>query len=209
MFNVCPGCGQYTVEKEIDPAGPYAICPRCGHAHRFVRLPLFVVSGASGTGKTTVCLALPALLPECVVLESDILWRPEFNTPEDGYRTYRDLWLRLAKNIHQAGRPVVLCGTAVPAQMEPCPERRYLAAIHYLALVCDDDILTQRLRARPDWRQSGGDEFSARMTAFNGWLKANASQPAPPMALLDTSRITVQAAAEQVATWVRERLGPA
>ncbi len=209
MFNVCPGCGQYTVEKEIDPAGPYAICPRCGHAHRFVRLPLFVVSGASGTGKTTVCLALPALLPECVVLESDILWRPEFNSPEDGYRTYRDLWLRLAKNIHQAGRPVVLCGTAVPAQMESCPERRYLAAIHYLALVCDDDILAQRLRARPGWRQSAGDEFIARMTAFNGWLKANAGQTAPPMALLDTSRITVQAAAEQVATWVRERLAPA
>ncbi len=209
MFNVCPGCGEYTVEKEIDSAGSYAICPRCGHTHRFVRLPLFVVSGASGTGKTTVCLALPALLPECVVLESDILWRPEFNTPEDGYRTYRDLWLRLAKNIHQAGRPVVLCGTAVPAQMELCPERRYLAAIHYLALVCDDDILARRLRARPDWRQSGGAEFSARMTAFNGWLKANASQTAPPMALLDTSHITIQAAAEQVAAWVCERLAPA
>ncbi len=206
MFNVCPGCGQYTVEKEIDPSGPYAICPRCGHAHRFVRLPLFVVSGASGTGKTTVCLALPALLPECVVLESDILWRPEFNTPEDGYRTYRDLWLRLAKNIHQASRPVVLCGTAVPAQMETCPERRYLAAIHYLALVCDDGILAQRLRARPGWRQSTGDDFITSMTAFNGWLKANASQIVPPMVLLDTSSVTVQAAAEQVAGWVRERL---
>jgi hypothetical protein len=125
MFNTCPGCGQYSVEKTIDPAGPFAVCPFCGHRHRFLQLPLFVVTGASATGKTTVCLALQSSLPECVVLECDVLWRPEFADPENDYRAFRDVWLRLAKNIGQAGRPVVLCGSAIPAQYEPCPERRY------------------------------------------------------------------------------------
>src|SRR5690348_7966956 len=102
----------YSVEKEIDPTGPFAICPHCGHRQRFVRLPLFVITGASGAGKTAVCLDLVARLrSECVVLESDVLWGPEFDTPGDQYRRYRDLWLRLAKNISQADRPVVLCGT--------------------------------------------------------------------------------------------------
>jgi hypothetical protein len=73
MFNVCPGCGQYSVEKAIDPVGPFAVCPSCGYRHRFLQLSLFVVIGASATGKTTICLALQPSLPECVVLECDVL----------------------------------------------------------------------------------------------------------------------------------------
>src|SRR5215472_9131018 len=89
MFNICPECGEYSEEKAIDPSGPFAICSFCGHAQRFERLPLFIVTGASGSGKSTVGLALVRRLRECVVMETDILWRPEFDTPQDGYRTYR------------------------------------------------------------------------------------------------------------------------
>src|SRR5215469_1407756 len=118
MFTVCPQCGVYDEEKVIDPSGPFAICPACNYAHRFLRLPLFVVSGASGSGKSTLGLALVPLLHDCVVMESDLLWRPEFTTLQDGYRSYRNLWLLLAKNIGQGGRPVVLVGTALPEQFE-------------------------------------------------------------------------------------------
>ncbi len=58
MFNVCPQCGQYSDEKTIDPQRPFAICPFCHHPHRFVQLPLFVVTGASGAGKSTIGLNL-------------------------------------------------------------------------------------------------------------------------------------------------------
>jgi hypothetical protein len=193
----------------IDPSGPFAVCPACGHAHRFVRLPLFVLTGASGAGKSAVCLRLPARLPECVAFENDVLWRPEFATPADDYRGYRNLCLRVAKNIGQAGRPVVLCGTAIPGQIEPCPERRYFAEVHYLALVADEAMLAARLRARPAWREAGGDEFVARMTAFNRWLIDHAAATAPPMALLDTSRRTVDESVEDVVNWVRARLASA
>src|SRR5947209_1270400 len=125
MFNVCPKCGEYAVEKEIDLSGPFAICPHCRYAHPFIRQPLFIVTGASGTGKTAICLALVPQLPECVVLESDILWDEAFDTPEDDYHKYREVWLRLATNIGQSGRPVVLFGSAVPDQFEGLPERRY------------------------------------------------------------------------------------
>ena len=209
MFNVCPGCGEYTVEKAIEPSGPFAVCPRCGHRHRFARLPLFLVTGASGAGKTAVGLRLVERLPECVVLESDILWRAEFDTPEDDYVAYRDLWLRVAKNVGQGGRPVVLCGTALPAQFEACPERRYFAELHFLALVCDEDVLTARLRARPAWRRSNASGFVERMAGFNRWLKENAGATRPPMTLLDTSGIGVEEAAERATSWVRDRLVPA
>ena len=144
MFNVCPNCGEYDVDKIIVPEGPYAVCPRCEYQHKFLRLPLFVLTGASGVGKTATCLALAAKAQDFVVMESDILWRDEFNQPETNYRDYRETWLRVCKNISQAGKSVILCGAAVPAQFEQCVERRYFSDIHYLALVCEDEVLAAR-----------------------------------------------------------------
>ena len=206
MFNVCPRCGQYADDKTIDPAGPYAICPHCGHAHPFLRLPLFVLTGASGTGKTTVCLELPRALPECVCLEADILWRPEFDTPHDGYYTHRNLWLRLCKNIGQGGRPVFLCGSSIPKQYEACAERRYFSAIHHLALVRDDDELLLRLQARPAWRRCQNPEFIEAMLAFNRWFTDHANDTKSPMTLLDTTHTSVENVIARVARWVRARL---
>lgn len=206
MFNVCPACGEYSDEKTVDPRGPFAVCPSCGHEHLFRRLPLFVVTGASATGKSTVCLALPQAVAECVALDCDILWRTEFADPRDGYRDFRNVWLRLAKNIGQSGRPVVLCGSAVPEQYEACPERRYFTAIYYLALVCEDDELVRRLTARPGWRDSSQSGFIERMLAFNQWFRSHASTTQPQIAVMDTTRSTVEQTVDRVAGWVRDFL---
>jgi len=64
------------------------MCPECGHRHPFLQLPLLLVSGASGAGKSTICHALLGALPEVVLLDSDILWRPECDTPADRYRAF-------------------------------------------------------------------------------------------------------------------------
>jgi hypothetical protein len=159
-----------------------------------------------GTGKTTVGLALVPILKECVVMESDILWGMVPATPEDNYRSYRNLWLCVANNIGQAGRPVVLCGTALPEQFEDCPERRYFSTLHNLAIVCDDDLLVERLRSRPAWRQTHSVEFVEDMLQFNGWIKANAHMTSPPMTLCDTSQRTIAETVAYVAHWIRERL---
>jgi hypothetical protein len=207
VFNVCPQCGEYSVEKAIDPAGPFAICPFCHYAHPFLQQPLFIITGASGAVKTSVCLALvPTMKEECVVLETDILWGIITTTQPDDYQDYFNVWLRVAKNIGQAGRPVVLCGTVLPEQLESCPERRYFSTIHYLAMVCDDALLEERLRLRPQWRRSGSDEVVKRMLNFNRWLKENAATTAPPMMLYDSSRQRIQETTANVAGWIRERL---
>jgi hypothetical protein len=206
MFNVCPQCGQYSDEKPIDPAGPFALCPYCGYRHRFVQLPLFVLTGASGSGKTTIGRELTAKMSECVIMESDILWRLEFATPEDNYRAYRNLWLRVAKNISQAGRPVTLCGSAIPEQFETCPERRYFTEIHYLAIVCEADVLTLRLQSRPTWRKSSEPEFIQHMVDFNHWFIENAHITHPPIALLDNTALSLEASVEYVARWIHSRL---
>lgn len=208
MFNVCHMCGIYRADKVIDPAGPYAICPECGHAHPFRALPLMIVSGASGAGKSAVCNALLGQYTGAVLLDSDILWHPAFNTPEDNYRDFFEIWLRMSKNIGQSGRPVVLfgAGMGVPDNIEPCVERRYFSAIHYLALTCDDDVLVERLRARPQWRASASDAFIESQINFNRWFRETGPTLDPPIKLLDTTTATLAETVAQVRAAISYKL---
>ncbi|MBU0493327.1 MAG: AAA family ATPase [Chloroflexi bacterium] len=207
MIDVCFNCGQYRPDKVIDPAGPAAICPECGHRHPFLQLPLLIVAGASGTGKSTVGHRLLGRLPEVVLLEADILWRPEFDQPETQYRDFFEMWLRVCKNVAQSGRPVVLlCSGGIPGNLEPRVERRYFSDVHYLALTCDDEELAARLRARPAWRKSGEPACIEEHVRFNRWLKDNAAHTAPAIDLLDTSGVPIEETTERVLAWIRAKL---
>jgi hypothetical protein len=204
MFNVCHRCGLYRADKIIDPSGPYAICPECGYKHPFRQLPLLMVSGASGAGKSTVCNALLGKLEDVILLDSDILWRQEFNKPEEKYREYFELWLRMAKNISQAGRPVVLfgAGSGVPGNIEPCIERRYFSRVCYLALVCDDELLAERLRARPAWRGCGEQTYIDNHLQFNRWFKLQQAGEFP-ISLIDTTHQSLEMTVTQVRVWIQ------
>ena len=127
-------------------------------------------------------------------------------SPTEKYSSWNNVCLRIAKNVGQAGRPVVLCGTALPEQFEECLERRYFKTLHYLTLVCNDDVLVERLKRRPEWRQTHSPEVLKKMVQFNRWLKANASLTKLPMTLYDTSQRDIDETIEYVAKRVRERL---
>lgn len=206
MINVCFQCGMYRADKEIDPSGPFAICPECGYKHLFQQLPLLIVSGASGAGKTTICQYLLGQVTKAVLLDSDILWRPEFNTPDTNYRDYFEMWLRVCKNISQSGRPVVLfgAGVGVPANLENCIERRYFSRIHYLALVCSDDLLSERLVQRPAWRGTREPAYIQEHIRFNRWFKSYEDQRA--ITLIDTTHAPLKETTLQVASWIDEHI---
>jgi len=209
MFNVCPGCGEYTEAKEIISPPPTAVCPNCGYEWVYLSLSLFVVTGASGSGKTTAALELVKMACDLVVLDQDILWNDAFNAPEYDYQLFRNTWLRMVKNIHQAGKSVVLFGSAIPEQYECCVERRYLSTIHYLALCCEPRELERRLIERPNWRKSGSSENLRRMVDFNKWLSNNAAKTKPPMTLLNTTELTVRETVKSIHEWIDERIqGP-
>jgi shikimate kinase len=202
MFNNCSQCGRYSEEKHVDAAKSLAICPYCGYAETFSCFPLFVITGASGAGKTTIGRKLTGKLLDFVFFEVDVFWRDEFNQPENDHRAFRNLCLRVAKNINQNGRPAVLVGSATPGQYEACPEFRYFAGVHYLALVCEDNQLAQRLKERPAHRKSSSPEFIEIMQNYNRWFKEIAPLKTTNLNLLDTTSTTVEETGLAVRKWL-------
>lgn len=165
--------------------------------------PLFIITGASCAGKSTVCEELFKTESDYIVMESDLLWEERFNTPENHYYDYRRLWLRVCANIAQIGKPVVLCGCATPEQFEYLPERELFTDIHYLAVVCTDEVLDRRMRIG---RKVTDDAWIQSSVHFNHWLQENGARCVPGIELLDTSALTPQEGAERLDRWIRARI---
>ncbi|GAB2492080.1 nucleoside kinase [Nocardiopsis aegyptia] len=166
------------------------------------------MSGPSGTGKSTIAgLLLERLRDRFVVLEQDLLWVGGLRDPADEHRLFRSTWLRTAAMVQQNGRPVVLCGTVVPPEFEPLPERALFTDVHYLALTCDPGVLAARLRARPAWR-GWDEERIAETLDFADWVAEEADHLTPPLTLVDTTTAGPADTAAEVAAWV-ERLDAA
>ena len=162
--------------------------------------PLFIITGASCVGKSTLCEELFKNEKDYIVLEGDLLWNDVYNTPDDDYSQYRRLWMRMCANISQIGMPVVLCGCAFPKQFENQPERDLFTDIHYLAVVCEDEVLEKRMREgrnveHENWIQSSLD--------FNNWLKENADKTNPKISLHDNSYLSPEQSAVFVNAWIR------
>jgi broad-specificity NMP kinase len=197
-------CDARADPPRVDPDPPATVCQACGHRERFLRHPLLCLTGPSGSGKSTVAALLVDRLRErYVVLEQDILWQAGLRDTVG----FRATWLAMAAMIGQSGRPVLLCGTVVPPELEPLPERVLFSRIHYLALTCDRGVLAERLRARPAWRQWSEPRI-AETLEFNDWVRAEAASMRPPMRLLDSTRATAESIADHVCAWVRECAEP-
>lgn len=201
FLSVCPGCGLYQTEKAVRFAGArgFVRCKSCGYEHEYFAPPLFVAVGASGTGKSTLALALQKPETAFLPLDGDLLWRPEFASAGNG--AFFSLWMQLALNVAQGGKPALLFMGGLPRDFRENPMAAFFPAVHTLALCCDEEDLVSRLRARPAWRGSGGEEFLASMRRYNAALARETPS-------LNTSRHTLDECASLLRAFVEKRLAP-
>lgn len=203
MLHVCPQCGRYAEILRFKQDGSATLCPFCGYQTPIRRYPLFLITGASCAGKSTVTRELFLHDRRVVALESDILWDEKWRERDDNFRAYRAMWLRVSQNVsQQAEKPVVLCGCCDPSQFAGQPEAGFFSGLHYLAIVCRDEILRERMNRR----QSLDPVFRKGNAAFNQWFFQNYQKTDPPITLLDTSDLSPQQAAESVQQWIGEIL---
>jgi hypothetical protein len=192
---VCGSCGE-RIKPAVNKGEENVSCMNCGFVEKVRVLPLFIVTGASGVGKTTVVSELRRVMPDFDVFETDILWDGEAEK-------YRNNWLKVAYSIAQSGRGTILCGTMMPWDIEKCDYYPLFSHVYYLNLHCDDTTREARLRARPAWRNCGTEEFIEDHRKFAHWLIDNAPTAFnPPMPTVDTTNNPVEEAASQIKDWV-------
>jgi hypothetical protein len=194
----CQSCGSPIV---MEPDGGAARCPACGRFDKAGAVePLFVVTGASGAGKTAVLAPLARLLARrCVTFDMD--WLLDSVDALSGgkviaWPAFRDAWLSVAHGVAQAGMPTVLLGPLIPEHVDALPARRWFGEIHYLLLDCSDEMRRRRIERRAVWRSRDINE----QTQFGRWLRQNISDR------IDTSACTPEDTAEAVAAWVGQHL---
>ena len=175
-----------------------ARCPGCDAVDPVAATrPLFVVTGASGSGKTAI---LPRLLGqlagECAIFDVDWLIDPLGRSASPGpldWVAFRDAWLHMAHGVAQNGLPTLLLGPLIPEHLEALPGRAWIGDIHYLVLDCPDAERRRRIEARPRWRRRDIDE----QIDFGRWLRANLAP------VVNTSATSPLRVAQTVAAWVR------
>jgi hypothetical protein len=175
----CNACDEPVLMRQV---GGVAGCPVCDHVDPTVDIrPLFVVTGASGSGKTTI---FPKLLSRATK-DGEIDWT-----------AFRDTWVHVAHGVAQNGLPTLLLAPFIPEHLNRLPGRAWVGEIHYLVLDCPDDERRRRMEARPRWRSR---DIEAQI-GFGRWLRENLAP------VIDTTRQSPSEVAETVAAWVRDRI---
>ncbi len=174
------------------------VCPECGYEEKITMLALFIVTGASGVGKTTVAKRLRETLPDCDIFDTDEMHAADWDQA-------RSNWLKVAFQVAQCGRHTVLCGTMMPRDVEKCDHYRFFREVYYLNLHCDDAAREKRLRSRPQWRGCT-EEFIEEHKQFARWLLDNAAvEYDPPMQIVDNTSIQPEETALRIRDWVNGR----
>lgn len=140
----------------MEPAGGSAVCPECGGVGDAVALmPLFVVTGASGSGKTAVLAPLARRLQgRCVTFDADLLMDAAGGLSGGqpiNWTAFREAWLAAVHGVALSGVPTVLLGPFIPEHFRELPGRHWITDIHFIVLDCPDDLRRARISARPPW----------------------------------------------------------
>ena len=204
-MNPCPKCGFAFGHPDKLPVEGIVTCPECGERYPVPWLPLFVITGAGGSGKTTVSDRLFGRLEECLILQADYLLqvRQTFDTWDE----YWHFMILQCMSLQRNERPVVLEGWVNPSLIMNSHRIRFFSAVHILLLTCDAAAQTDRLEARNTRsRENGQPESEIGMALTAAQVMRKEAEDFDNVTVLDTTNLTLEQTVDAAERWVRERL---
>jgi hypothetical protein len=190
----------------------------------------FLVTGASGVGKSTVRRAIAAEFEgvldaiELGALGSDPKWEIAWR------HRMVERAVRRALDARSRGRHFLLCGDPVPpGEVWAAPSADRLDGLHVCLLDAREEAQTARLLKRgddlklirhhvafADWMRRHVVDHRHRPDVITGnawpemrwnrWVEATGAEPPWSSHVIDTSELGPEEVANQVAQWLRERL---
>lgn len=201
MVDICPKCGNFDWDKAVD--GDKITCPKCGHSWNFLKLPLFVVTGASGVGKTTTVQALQAKSREFVCMDDDMLYNLLPHETAADFLAETEQLQVFSRNIMQCGKPAVWARAGNIHLLAETYGARFFSGIFVLALVCPEQELRRRMTegrniADPGWVQSSVD--------YNRYFMEHDRIGSMTFDRLDIGALSTAEAALRVEGWLKGKL---
>ena len=168
------------------------------------KLPLFIITGASGVGKTTVMHELRARLPDFDVFSTD---DDNFGSTASkiDYQDRFNILLHFANAVSKSGRGSVICGTFMPWDAKKCDTYDQFSEICFINLHCDEVTRNNRLRNRED-KAAWTDKMLKSHEQFAQWLLDNAEiEYDPPMPTINTTLTPPAEVAVQIIKYINQK----
>jgi hypothetical protein len=191
---------------------------------------LFLLWGASGSGKTTVIGPIRQNLPALAVHDFD-----EVGVPASADKAWRhriaEQWIQRALDYQAEGRHTLLCGQLPYGEVLACPSAPALAGLSSCLLDCEDYERIKRIRGRgggaeaatqdmlcwaawmrmhahdPQWHPDVITEQGAPEMCWERWLGRQAGDPRWRVTSIDTSGSSLEATVDGIVMWIRQEQG--
>lgn len=203
MIGICPKCGNHEWNKNISENKNYIICQQCGHQWNFKSMPLFILTGCSGVGKTTTAQELLQRDTKFIVMDADFLFNIMPHDTDEDYKNWVEQIMSLSKNIMQSGKPLLWTIAGALDYFENTYSRRFFTDIYYLALVCNAKDLEIRMR---EGRHITDSNWIKSSVDYNRWFIENSTATEQKIDTYDITGKSVFEVADYVTEWVTERL---
>lgn len=186
---------------------------------------MFLVTGASGSGKTSCLGPLRDLHPEIAWHDFDELGVPP--KPDKKWRHRQtEHWVNTAIQYQNEGRDTGICGNIILGEVLACPSGSQLDHVATCLLDCYDVTRIDRLRKRglhgdtqdmlcwaawqrmhaadPQWRQDVIKEDGAPEMHWDRWDTWERGDPRWQVSLIDTTKLSIEEVAAEVSSWMEE-----
>lgn len=164
---------------------------------------LVVLSAACGVGKSTIKDALneSGILENYVCIDTDevgINWWDYAGTEKESYFN-DDCFAEAVKLSKDKNLLFVTCMNPYDFYGKVSIPQD-ITSTFFIGMTCSDEEITRRLKARPEERMCGSDEFIAGQIQYNNWFKNNAGKF---QFYIDNTNQTVEETAAAIAGFVK------